>query len=111
MGTTSGLAAGNDCNLMQPGFMLLSVGIFILSPAEKRRTESVMMIHMLETPLQKDAQLSCMKALLSLDWSMILFLLAWLCSMDWDVAGPMYSDTPILIQIFLVVYGLGRFLL
>ena len=35
MGASSGLAAGNDCNLMQPGFMLFLVGFFILAPAEK----------------------------------------------------------------------------
>ena len=42
---------------------------------------------------------------------MILFLFAWLCSVDWDVAGPFDSDAPILIQVFLIVDGLGRFLL
>ena len=54
-----------------------------------------MMMHTLLTPDPNDAQLSCINAFESLDWSMILFLLAWLCSVDWDVAGPFDSDAPI----------------
>ena len=64
------------------------------------------MMHTLETPDPKDAQLSCIKALLSRDWSMILFWFACLCSLDWDVAGPFDSDAPILVQVFEAVDGL-----
>ena len=70
---------------------------------KNRRTESVIIMHTLDTPLPKDAQLSCMNALLSRDWSIIQFRFAWLCSVDWDVAGPFDSDAPIVADVRLII--------
>ena len=58
-----------------------------------------MIMHTLLTPEPKEAQLSCMKAVDSRDWSMILLLFACLCSVDWDVAGPFDSDAPIAFKV------------
>ena len=66
-----------------------------------------MIMHTLLTPEPKEAQLSCMKAVDSRDWSIILLLFACLCSVDWDVAGPFDSDAPIALDVVEIMQGHG----
>ena len=66
------------------------------------------MMQTLLTPEPNEAQLSCMKAVDSLDWSMIRLLFACRCSVDWDVAGPFDSEAPIFLDIVQVVNGFYR---